>query len=49
MSKQDIEYDIAEIESQLMFIHAQMQENLEKIAEFRTELKNFMEGSIDDE
>lgn len=49
MNKQDIEYSIADIEAQLIFIHEQMQENLEKIAEFRNELKNFMERNVDDE
>lgn len=49
MNKQDIEYSIAEIEAQLIFIHSQMQENLEKIAEFRAELKMFTEGDADDE
>lgn len=49
MGKQEIEVSVAEIEAQLIFIHSQMSENLEKIAELRTELKMFMEGDAKDE
>lgn len=49
MNREDIEYSIADIEAQLIFIHSQMSENLEKIAELRTELKNFMEGDSNNE
>lgn len=49
MDNQEIEYSISEIERQLMFIHEQMTDNLEKIAEFRAELKMFMERNVDDE
>ena len=42
MNREDIEYSIADIENQLIFIHSQMSENLEKIAELRADLKNYL-------